>query len=74
MSKKDNIFLKLNTRDINTELETILDNKNMDEDVQSLILSMFYKIDNAYSDYQKVKTNMPTKEIFNQNIIDVIEK
>ena len=74
MSKKDNIFLKLNTRDINTELETILDDKNMDEDVQSLILSMFYKIDNAYSDYQKVKTNMPTKEIFNQNIIDIIEK
>lgn len=76
MSKKNNIFsrLNLNTKNFDVELEEILDKKNFSEDVQSLILSMFYKIENAYDDYYIVKREMPTKEIFIQTIIDTIKK
>lgn len=76
LDKKEGIFsrLNLNMKDYNTELEIILDEKNFSEDVQSFILSMFYKIENAYSDYYKVKRQMPVKEVFIEKIIYVIKE
>ena len=76
MNKRENIFskLNLNNKNLNLELEKILDEKKFTENAQSLILSMFYKIENAYKDYYKVKRQMPTKEIFVQTIIDIIKK
>lgn len=75
MKKKDKIFsvLNQNTKKLDTEIEAILDKKNFNEDIQSLILSMFYKIDNAYSDYYIVKRQMPTKNVFYQDIINVLD-
>lgn len=61
-------------KDYNVELEAILDEKNFSEDVQGLILSMFYKIENAYTDYHEVKKQTPTKEIFIEKIISVIKQ
>lgn len=74
MKKNDSIFSRLTptNKKIDTELEEILDKKEFIEEVQSLILSMFYKIDNAYPDYYMVKRQMPTKDIFNQNITNII--
>lgn len=76
MNKRENIFsrLNLNNKNLDTELEEILDEKKFTEDAQSLILSMFYKIENAYKDYYKVKRQMPVKEVFIQAIIDIIKK
>lgn len=75
MNKKDNIFSRfnLNTKNLNMELEAVLDEKNFSENVQGLILGIFYKIENAYEDYYNVKRKMPTKEIFIQTIINVIK-
>lgn len=76
MKKKDNRFsrLNLNMKDYNEELEAILDEKGFDGDVQSLILSMFYKIENAYQDYYNVKKQMPSKEEFIKKISDTIKR
>ena len=76
MNKKNNLFskLNLNTKNINIELEKILDEKNFSEDVQSLILSMFYKIENAYSDYYIAKRQMPTKEVYIETIVNAIKE
>lgn len=75
MNKRDKIFSRfnLNTKNSDIELEEILDEKNFSEDIQSLILSMIYKIENAYTDYYKVKRQMPTKEEYIQKIIDTIK-
>ena len=75
MNKRDNIFsrLNINAKDLNLELEEVLDKKNFSEDVQSLILSMFYKIENAYADYYTIKRQMPTKEIYIENLINTIK-
>ena len=76
MKRSDNIFsiLTQNNKKIDNELEEILDKKFFSEDIQSLILSMFYKIENAYPDYYKVKRQMPVKEIFYENISNTINK
>ena len=50
------IFSKINLKDYNNVLEKILENKNFSEDVKNLLLSMFYKIENAYEEYITVKT------------------
>lgn len=76
MSKKETLFskLNLNIKDYNEELEIILDKKKFSEEVQNLILSMFYKIENSYKDFYKVKKDTPLKEEFIQNLISYIDK
>ena len=76
MKKKEKIFsrLNLNMKDYNEELEEVLDKKEFKEEVQNLILSMFYKIENSYKDYHQVKKEMPEKDEFIQNLISSIEK
>ncbi len=72
MSK--DIFSKINLKDYNNVLERILENKNFSEDVKNLLLSMFYKIENAYEDYITVKTNVCTKKEFLKKIIRIIDE
>ena len=55
------IFSKINLKDYNNTLETILENKDFSEDVKNLLLSMLYKIENAYQDYINVNVNVCTK-------------
>lgn len=71
MNKKERRLKKINQ---NLDIETILDEKQFSENVQSLILSMFYKIENAYSDYYNVKRTMPVKEQFLECIIRIIKE
>ena len=72
MSK--DIFSKINLKDYNNVLERILENKNFSEDVKNLLLSMFYKIENAYEDYMTVKTNVCTKKEFLKKVIRIIDE
>ena len=44
------------------------------EKVKNLLLSMLYKIEIAYSDYQKTKINVPDKNDFIDEIFDDINK
>ncbi len=68
------IFSKINLKDYNNTLETILENKDFSEDVKNLLLSMLYKIENAYQDYINVKVNVCTKREFVKKIIKIIEE
>ncbi len=60
--------------DYNLILEKILDSKYFSSNSKSLLLSMIYKIENCYEDYQKVKNISKTKDEFLEKIIDTIKK
>lgn len=68
------IFSKITFKDYNNTLEKILENKNFSEDVKNLLLSMLYKIENAYEDYLNVKVNACTKKEFVKKIIKIIDE
>ena len=60
--------------DYNLILEKVLDSKYFSSNSKSLLLSMIYKIENFYEDYQKVKNIDESKEEFLEKIIDTIKK
>ena len=68
MSKED-IFSKISLKDYNNELEKVLEEKDFSEVVKNLLLSMLYKIENAYEDYETVKVNTASKKYFIKKII-----
>lgn len=72
--EKEEIFTKLKRKDYNNQLEQVLETKAFSESTKNLLLSMFYKIENAYADYQKVKQEVPTKGEFLENVIEIIEE
>ena len=49
---------KLVKKDYNNELEKKLEQKTFEENVQSNLLSILYKIETAYKDYETVKREM----------------
>ena len=73
---KSKILSKLNIdiKNYNNELEKILENKLFSYDVKNLLLSMLYKIENAYKDYETVKVEVPTKKEFIENILRIIRE
>ncbi len=74
MQKKTDKFLdKIVKRDYNNELEKILEKKAFDENTKSMLLSILYKIETAYKDYEKVKQNVEEKEEFIQLILGAIQ-
>ena len=75
MQKKTDKFLdKIVKKDYNNELEKVLEKKAFDENTKSLLLSILYKIETAYNDYEIVKPNVKSKEEFVQDIINHIRK
>ena len=72
--KKEKILskLNLNMKDYNIELEEILDKKTFNVEAQNLLLSIFYKIENFYSDYKQVKRQVPNRDEFIKEIIKII--
>lgn len=73
MGEKDKILSKFNIKDYRNELELILDNKDFDEEAKSLILSIFYKLDNFYKDYSNLKKQSQTKGKFIEEYINIIK-
>ena len=65
------IFSKIN--EYNTMLEKILEKKYFSSNVKNLLLSMIYKIENSYSDYNTVKRINISKEEFILEIIQTIK-
>ncbi|MBR3003202.1 MAG: hypothetical protein IKF38_06605 [Clostridia bacterium] len=72
--KKEKFFEKIVKKNYNNQLELVLENKSFDENTKSILLSMMYKLESAYSDYETVKSNVMPKDNFLQMIIDVINK
>ena len=74
MQKRADKFLdKIVKKDYNNELEKVLEKKYFDENTKSLLLSILYKVETAYMDYEKVKPNVAEKEDFIQSIISSIK-
>lgn len=72
--KKEKILskLNLNMKDYNVELEEILDKKAFNVEAQNLLLSIFYKIENFYSDYKQVKRQVPNRDEFINDLMNII--
>ena len=71
--KNDNFLDKIVKKNYNNELEKVLEKKAFDENTKSLLLSMLYKIETAYKDYEKVKQEVEPKEEFIQELIDNVK-
>lgn len=59
-------------KDYSKELEKILINKPYPKTAKNLLLNMFYKIENGYEDYKKIKIEVPSKQEFLQELLDII--
>ena len=70
---KDKLFSKIVNKDYNNRLEEVLSQKNFSEDVKNSLLSIFYKIENGYNDYTKVKKETIEKNIYIEFLINIIE-
>lgn len=69
------LFSKLNIKNYHNELEEILEGKVFSFEVKNLLLSMLYKIENAYKDYQTIKVEvLPLKELVEYMIKTIKEK
>jgi len=68
------IFSKLNMKNYNNELEGILEEKLFSLDVKNLLLSMLYKIENGYKDYEVVKKEVLPQGEFISYIIKIIKE
>lgn len=73
VQKKKNILEKIVKKDYNNELETILEEKQFDENVKSTLLSILYKIEAAYKDIEKVKRDVESKDEYISNILEIIQ-
>ena len=71
---KEDLFSKLNIKDYNNQLEKILSKKTFSENTKNLLLSMLYKIENAYDDYSLVNGDTKTKRETLEEILEIIEK
>ena len=50
--KKESLMDKFVKKDYNNELELVLEQKKFEENVQSMLLSILYKIETSYKDYE----------------------
>lgn len=57
----------------NEQLEAILEEKNFSISAKNILLSMLYKIENTYEDYESVKRNVENKKDIIEEILKIIE-
>lgn len=74
MEKKKQILDKFNLKDYTNRLEKILEKKGFSLDTKNLLLSMLYKIENGYQDYEKTKVEVPTKNEFLEDLFKMIQE
>lgn len=72
--KADKILRKIHIKDYTNSLEKILDKKSFSTDTKNLLLSMLYKIENAYKDYEKTKVEVYDKGEFLDKINSIIDE
>ena len=74
MQKKNNFLTKFVKKDYNNKLEEVLSKKEFSEEVKNTLLSMFYKIENGYKDYKKVKRETFEKKEYIEKLINIVDK
>ena len=65
---------KFKVSDFNKELEEVLEKKDFDVTVKNLLLSMLYKLENAYKDYSKVQVKVKEKDGIISEIIYILSE
>lgn len=70
---KDKFFSKLTFKDYNNQLEKILEKKDFSTNAKNLLLSMLYKIEASYKDYETVKIVVESKNEYIERILKNIE-
>lgn len=71
--KTEKLLRKIHIKDYTNSLEKVLENKNFSTDTKNLLLSMFYKIENSYKDYEKTKVQVDNKGEFLDKILYIIK-
>ncbi len=71
---RENFFSKLTPKDYNNELEKILEKKDFSTNVKNLLLSMLYKIEAGYKDYETVKVLVESKNDYIERLLRIIEE
>lgn len=71
--KKRDFFSKLAAKNYNNQLEEILEKKNFSSTAKNLLLSMLYKIELGYKDYENIKKSGITENQFIEKILNIIE-
>ena len=71
--EKEKLISRLNIKDYNNQLEKILSKKTFSEDTKNLLLSMLYKIENSYDDYNLVNVETKTKKETLEEILRIIQ-
>lgn len=61
-------------KDKNEELESILEEKNIEEQAKNLLQGILYKIEVSYKDYKKIKAIDQTEKKYVENILMNIQK
>ncbi|MCI9177771.1 MAG: hypothetical protein HFJ28_04260 [Clostridia bacterium] len=74
MERKEKKSHKIHLKDYTNRLEKVLEKKNFSLQTKNLLLSMFYKIENAYADYEKTKIEVYDKGDFLEDLIGIIEE
>lgn len=69
---KETILNKLGIKDYNNALETILEQKNFSTEVKNLLLSMLYKIENSFEDFQTVKVEVEDKQQYIEELLTIV--
>ena len=54
--------------------DKVLEGKYFSVDTKNLLLSMLYKIENAYKDYEKTKVEVIEKSEFLEKVINIVEQ
>lgn len=71
--KKKNILEKIVKKDYNNELEITLEEKKYSENAKNALLSILYKIEAAYKDFETVKKDVETKEEYILNFFNIVK-
>ena len=72
--RKEKLFNKFVKKDYNSRFEFILEKKPFDESAKSLLLSILYKVEAYYKDYEKTKRNVMSKEEYIEKLINMVDE
>ena len=71
---KEKLFNKIVKENFNNQLEKVLSKKDFSEEVKNTLLSMFYKLETGFNDYEIVKKGTYDKKEYIENLINTIDK
>lgn len=69
----ENLLNKIVKKNYNNQLEQVLTQKDFSIDVKNTLLTMLYKIENGYNDYETIKRPTYDKQEYIEKLISIIK-